>query len=628
MNKHGRTDARRFLTLSLLAFMLTACLNDDQDVPADAAIVKVGDAMPAFTLHGSDGSDVRSVDVSGKVYVLNFFDTTCPDCQQELQTLQHLYDKYRLTVPILTVPRSQTKDEVADYWKAKGLTMPFYMASDSRLYYQFASSTIPRTYVVDGNGRVCAAFDDAPVADFSTLDAALRQLLNDAALGEGTVDVTVMARMTRAPGTAEEHHFENEFAVSSLDLWFFDAQTKKFFTKATVKNLLKMDKESNAAYDITYVFEDINIKAGLYDIFAVANYSDGLDEVDDELELLNLVDSITYHDGIAANIPDEGPVMTSSPTALLAVDLVPWIDKNYVLTVDMERVMAKLQIGVSQNTFELSNNGVTYAGINITNYKFVNLNTQYYLFQHRDSLPQFSQQPTFEMPYHFLKYKDEGEQYVVDPLFYLKSPGAINAAVMKKYYRSWYGEFTTSDFASMPSAGNYGYAYILENTVYKSSQKNGYTPGIVFKAAVSPAFVYLYDAKTGTLEQEQRPEYWPATVYFYNYNFYGSLQAINKVASLALDELQTYTDAQLKAYGIKQCRFNMGVYETFYTYWIQHRKNADPLGAMTYGILRNHFYKMTVAGISGIGNSTITPDIMRDNYPNSYADVVIRGEHL
>ena len=95
----------------------------------------------------------------------------------------------------------------------------------------------------------------------------------------------------------------------------------------------------------------------------------------------------------------------------------------------------------------------------------------------------------------------------------------------------------------MPSANNYGYAYILENTAFKSSQKNGYSPGIVFKAAVSPVFVYLYDFDLKTLKEEYRPEYWPKTIYLYNYNFYGSLQALNVASGLQLDDLVPYTDA-------------------------------------------------------------------------------------
>jgi hypothetical protein len=32
---------------------------------------------------------------------------------------------------------------------------------------------------------------------------------------------------------------------------------------------------------------------------------------------------------------------------------------------------------------------------------------------------------------------------------------------------------------------------------------------------------------------------------------------------------------------------------------------------------------MTLESITGLGNSIITPEILRDNYPNSYKDIVI-----
>ena len=105
---------------------------------------------------------------------------------------------------------------------------------------------------------------------------------------------------------------------------------------------------------------------------------------------------------------------------------------------------------------------------------------------------------------------------------------------------------------------------------------------------------------------------------------YGSMQAVNVASGMWLDELQTYSDAELKPYNIKQCHFNMGVYETYYTYWIRHRRNggmSNFMGPMSYGVVRNNFYKMVITGITGLGHSVITPDVMADNYPNSYLDM-------
>jgi hypothetical protein len=296
-----------------------------------------------------------------------------------------------------------------------------------------------------------------------------------------------------------------------------------------------------------------------------------------------------------------------------------------VLSIEMERVMSKLQIGLSQEFFELKHEGIKYADVKITNYKLVNLIRRYYLFQHKDELSQLGEKPDFQLPDNYSDYTDEGEQYVVDPLFYDKTSKTEDAMKLSKYYASWFGDYNTKDFASIAATSKFGHAYVLENTSFKDSQKNGYSAGIVFKASVSPTFVYLYDYKTNTLIREYRPEYWHNIIYAYKYNFYGSIQAINAASGLSLDELKTYTDEELKLYGIKQCKFNMGVYETYYTYWIRHRVNntLGPMGPMAYGIVRNCFYKITVVGVSGLGNSEIVPMIMRDNYPNSYVDVVV-----
>jgi hypothetical protein len=407
-------------------------------------------------------------------------------------------------------------------------------------------------------------------------------------------------------------------------LFFFDAETKKFITKAVINDLTQDEDSYDKQYDISYIIRSLGIRVGIYNVFAIANYDYSPISINNQDELINLTDNITYQTGIEANIPDKGPVMTNRATSQLSIDLIPWAGKKYVMAIELERVLAKIQVGVAQNGFELKHEDKKYAEVNLTNYKLVNLNKEYYLFQHKDVMSELGSQPQFQLPNHFSNYTDEGNQYIVDPYFYRKTSSMSDANKFADHYVSWFGEFNTENFASMPAAGNHGYVYILENTSFRTSQKNGYSPGIVFKGAVSPVFVYLYDNKTKTLIEEQRPEYWPHTIYLYKYNFYGSIQAINVASGLMLDELVTYTDSQLKNYGIKQCKFNMGVYETYYTYWIRHRINAgNQMGPMSYGVVRNNFYKLTVAGVSGIGDSEIVPDIMRDNYPNSYVDIEV-----
>ena len=167
----------RMWWLCLAACLLAGCMIDDDSDKDNGNIVTVGDTVPAFVLTASDGTEVSSASLSGQVYVLSFFDTTCPDCPKEFPVLQQIWETYAGRVKVFNVPRSQPMNLVAAYWKEQELTMPVYRAMDQDLYYKFAKSHIPRTYIVDGEGRVRAMYSDSPVPDFGTIDSVLQTLL-------------------------------------------------------------------------------------------------------------------------------------------------------------------------------------------------------------------------------------------------------------------------------------------------------------------------------------------------------------------------------------------------------------------------------------------------------------------
>ena len=132
------------ILMTLVAVMLAACVSDDGETNGNTNTVHVGDKIPAFTLTTAEGKSVSSSSLNGQVYLLTFFDTGCPDCQKELPVLQEVYDMYKDEVAVFNVPRSQTADEVSQYWSKAGLSMPVYTPQDKNLYYQFADRGIWR----------------------------------------------------------------------------------------------------------------------------------------------------------------------------------------------------------------------------------------------------------------------------------------------------------------------------------------------------------------------------------------------------------------------------------------------------------------------------------------------------
>ena len=65
------------LILAVLVLAVSACIRDK--IP-EGAELGPGDRLPEFSVILDDGSVVSTGDLSGKVSVIVFFHTGCPDC--------------------------------------------------------------------------------------------------------------------------------------------------------------------------------------------------------------------------------------------------------------------------------------------------------------------------------------------------------------------------------------------------------------------------------------------------------------------------------------------------------------------------------------------------------------------
>ncbi len=170
--------ALKFLFLSLLAVILSACVAEPE-----GENVKIGGVAPDFSVEVFSGgvfSSSRTISLSsmkGKPVVLVFFNTSCPDCREELAEVQKLYDLRGDDAGFLCVARSENLESVEAYWTDNELTLPVAPQNDSRIYNLYARSIIPRTYILDSKGIIVATFSDSPVADFSSLNRIIDTVL-------------------------------------------------------------------------------------------------------------------------------------------------------------------------------------------------------------------------------------------------------------------------------------------------------------------------------------------------------------------------------------------------------------------------------------------------------------------
>ena len=110
-----------------------------------------GDALPRFEVTTVDGVAVCSDDSNDAELIIVFFNTSCPDCREELPILQKQYEENgKLPVAeqsiFICISREEGTADVERYWSENSLTLPVSPQRDRRIYSMFASTGIPRIF--------------------------------------------------------------------------------------------------------------------------------------------------------------------------------------------------------------------------------------------------------------------------------------------------------------------------------------------------------------------------------------------------------------------------------------------------------------------------------------------------
>lgn len=146
--------------MMLLCLLLTGCSSIEDDETKERVVV--GDRVPLFSVEmvkDGERSTFSTAQLTGETVIV-FFNTTCPDCQRDLPKLNQYYLKHKADegFQMVAISREEGEEDVAAYWKDKGLQIPYFAQNDRRIYELFASSIIPRVYFVSAKGIVTRIF--------------------------------------------------------------------------------------------------------------------------------------------------------------------------------------------------------------------------------------------------------------------------------------------------------------------------------------------------------------------------------------------------------------------------------------------------------------------------------------
>lgn len=127
-----------------------------QDIRPNIDLPESGPPAPDFELTQMNGEPFRLSDHRGKVVILNVWATWCPPCRVEIPGFVELQEEYGEQDVIfvgLSVDESGF-EAVRSFAKDQRLNYP-QLASQKVAYQKYGqSTTVPRTYVIDKQGRI------------------------------------------------------------------------------------------------------------------------------------------------------------------------------------------------------------------------------------------------------------------------------------------------------------------------------------------------------------------------------------------------------------------------------------------------------------------------------------------
>ncbi len=164
-----------FVVLGLVAFGATIVLLAQS---VDAPYVDAGVEAPAFLLPRLDGEGSLALEsLRGRVVLLNFWATWCKPCEDEMPSMERLYQRLEGEPFELVAVSVDTPDAPVDDFRTRySLTFPILLdpAKSSSLAYQ--TTRFPESFLVGADGVVVERYIGPRTWDAPEYERRIRQL--------------------------------------------------------------------------------------------------------------------------------------------------------------------------------------------------------------------------------------------------------------------------------------------------------------------------------------------------------------------------------------------------------------------------------------------------------------------
>lgn len=149
---------KKFSVVALLLLLVAGTESLAQDQPTSSGtLVTIGMQVPAFKFEFEKGKSANISDSKGKIVLINFFATWCGPCKMELPKVQsEIWEKHKNNPKflMLTFGREHSWKEVEKFKLDNKFSFPMLPDPKRAVYGLFAKQLIPRSFLVDEEGKI------------------------------------------------------------------------------------------------------------------------------------------------------------------------------------------------------------------------------------------------------------------------------------------------------------------------------------------------------------------------------------------------------------------------------------------------------------------------------------------